>query len=357
MASIKDIETLLDKLLDKKLNHFFDENFKPIQEKLDNLSEKVDEKFKTVQVQLDNLNEKVDEKFKTVQVQLDNLNEKVGHTFELAAKQHICKVYGETYARSYVICDIHGLARLTLPKCNQEGEVKFLHNSSLLQNERVKVLAQVIFEDKQLIPCLKKRLRTLDEPRFASIVDRHNKWLDTLKNQMKEFETLKISDQIDFLINEKGFAVALLCSFVVRDNDFNSWISDNDVPIRSLLELDCRGIMLPQQNSYYVEIGEIKSSCNDRSFNTGCRQLSMVLSTLAYCFQGFCKHNNNLPKNVVLQGYVFSPSKGIDEKVRAIYFGNEMAVKSNWSPSIKYPNQLGKKGGVNFSFNIEKRSL
>ncbi|KAJ3202006.1 hypothetical protein HK099_002024, partial [Clydaea vesicula] len=246
----------------------------------------------------------------------------IGSVYEIVARHELIKDYGEHYARPFRMQDMHGVARLILPKRPflQSEKIDITTNTTEILNDRSNsLIASIVDNDHEF----KKSLNLA----FSSISRKHSKrsWVQDLKKIFTGYETLKvISEKVTYLKRKNGLAVAFITStFIINPS---KWADENDIPLRSCLELDIRGSCgMMNSNGVDIEVGEIKS--NEKNDTKGSRQLAIALCTLAYSV-------NVLKLTANLKGILYSPDKSKN------YFENEdeLVWPDNFVKKVSFPD-------------------
>ncbi|KAJ3384334.1 hypothetical protein HDU92_003636, partial [Lobulomyces angularis] len=139
----------------------------------------------------------------------------IGSVYEIVARHELIKDYGEHYARPFRMQDMHGVARLILPK-------HITTNTTEILNDRSNsLIASIVDNDHEF----KKSLNLA----FSSISPKHSKrsWVQDLKKIFTGYETLTvISEKVTYLKRKNGLAIAFITStFIINPS---KWADAND---------------------------------------------------------------------------------------------------------------------------------
>jgi len=202
------------------------------------------------------------------------LFEKAGDTFEIVARREVRDAYGSAYARSFDITDLHGLARVSLPKDFEFGRTDPLTGSlvSVAAQRRVELLAKVALKQLPILRGFAESHEIIKDKLHAD----YNKKLKLLKDQLKNITSSDSErDQLEYLASSR---LGLWC--------FSSIAYDqvvDDVRFTRELEMDLRGDVTVFGTTIIISAGEVKSGKDQKT--DGLHQLCKRLTVLAHACQ------------------------------------------------------------------------
>jgi len=296
--------------------------------------------------QVKNNHEQTTEALAVLSADVRLLNVKMGNTYELIARNEIRRLNGDVFGRNFVVNDLLGMVRVSLPKKATVWEADSDYNDTLnRQYKRADDLANAIYQDgkkafqeriEQLAAYLVKKPNANKEALCSRARSLYTKWIEHEKRVDTEAMTEKTAvagskalRKRKFLISTPTLGIMVLSSLV-----YSAEFSEKfDVPfLYEELELDCRGKTSSTDSVLSVEIGEVKSTRSREAKHEGCVELIMRLSFVGFSSFVILKPESknqpekekkekaqpeptpSLPLSIQLHGHLFMPQWKTEEK-------------------------------------------
>ena len=111
------------------------------------LKQQLETKFTEFETKFTKFENNFGDKINNLSEDVAEIRESIGSVYEITARHELVKSYGVEYARPFRLQDIHGLARLILPKrphLPSEKRDKNLKNTTGILNDRAGILADSV---------------------------------------------------------------------------------------------------------------------------------------------------------------------------------------------------------------------
>ncbi|CAB4389840.1 unnamed protein product [Rhizophagus irregularis] len=241
--------------------------------KLDELENKLDK----LESKSNKFQKQTNERFKHIDNKIDKMQKDSGYIFEMIARSEISKRYGQRYSEKFLLFDINGITRLSLPSAmlkpvNSIMNLKYSSQGYTMEFYNKK-LAKHIWDIKddlvKRIKEVKCHPKTHNKKGYLALCERAEYLLDKAKSA---------DDTLEFLIHHSNLGVMILTAHLIN---FEDSIKFNQSPFFENIEIDvrCKNELI-DQDTITIEIGEIKSSIDEKSICKAYRQLYLRLKIL-----------------------------------------------------------------------------
>jgi len=306
-----------------------EEKFSSMEEKFSSMEEKfssMEESLKEVKGDLSMATQKLTD-LSTKFDENESNWKRAGDTFEIVVRRELRATKGADYARSFKIKDLHGLARIALPKDirAEDGTYQLCSESeiSTLHQQRVATLARTAKENIEALKLWQAnqvdevdKLIRLPSAKKSS----KEKFLITkyksLEVQLSKYDTLCCAAQIDYLacncLGLWAFSVEAFnsgktfCMFIFIWTICNSFFVEhlrfagtNEFVYE--LETDVRGTVLIRGKRLDITLGEIKGGKGSLNEATG-----QILKRLCVVGAASTKLLSESPLDIWLHGEIFN---------------------------------------------------
>ncbi|EXX76723.1 uncharacterized protein OCT59_008364 [Rhizophagus irregularis] len=241
--------------------------------KLDELENKLDK----LESKSNKFQKQTNERFKHIDNKIDKMQKDSGYIFEMIARSEISKRYGQRYSEKFLLFDTNGITRLSLPSAmlkpiNSIMNLKYSSQGYTIEFYNKK-LAKHIWDIKddlvERIKEVKCHPKTHNKKGYLALCERAEYLLDKAKSA---------DDTLEFLIHHSNLGVMILTAHLIN---FEDSIKFNQSPFFENIEIDvrCKNELI-DQDTITIEIGEIKSSIDEKSICKAYQQLYLRLKIL-----------------------------------------------------------------------------